>query len=128
MCPKVASTPIGLWPDRESRIHRPHAGGLSFYDRWVRGTEHALDGTAPVKVFVMGIDQWREEQEWPLPDAIATSYFLSSEETANTAAGDGILTTDRPADSEMYVYMYDPRRPVPTTGGQIVQAPNQRQG
>jgi len=32
---------------------------VRFFGRRLRDRPGALDGTAPVKVFVMGIDQWR---------------------------------------------------------------------
>lgn len=40
---------------------------------------------APVKLFVMGINQWRDEQSWPLPGAVATAYHLGGD--ASAAAG-----------------------------------------
>ncbi|MEU6230921.1 CocE/NonD family hydrolase, partial [Streptomyces sp. NPDC047042] len=90
---------------------------VKFYDRWLRGDTTALDGVAPVKLFVMGIDQWRDEQEWPLPDTQWTDFHLTSAGHANTADGDGVLTTEAPADAGYETYLYDPRRPVPTAGG-----------
>ena len=37
----------------------------------------------------MGIDQWRDEPDWPLPDTEYVSYYLHGSGRANTAAGDG---------------------------------------
>ena len=82
-----------------------------------------LDGSAPVQIFVMGIDQWRDEQDWPLPDTSYVSYYLHSSGRANTAAGDGALGTDAPARTATDTYLYDPRRPVPTLGGRIMLPP-----
>ncbi|MGQ4386531.1 CocE/NonD family hydrolase [Streptomyces sp. SAS_270] len=90
---------------------------VKFYDRWLRGDTTALDGVAPVKLFVMGIDQWRDEQEWPLPDTRWTDFHLTSTGHANTADGDGVLTIEAPADAGHETYLYDPRRPVPSAGG-----------
>jgi uncharacterized protein len=33
----------------------------------------------PVLLFVTGINQWREEQEWPLPRAVDTELFLRTD-------------------------------------------------
>jgi putative CocE/NonD family hydrolase len=76
-----------------------------------------LDDVAPVKIFVMGIDQWRDEQDWPLPDTQWTDVHLTSAGHANTADGDGVLATEPPTGSGYDTYLYDPRRPVPTAGG-----------
>jgi uncharacterized protein len=78
---------------------------------------------SPVRLFVMGKNEWRAEQEWPLARTQYTSFFLSSERAANGAAGDGRLnatapTAKEPADS----YTYDPLHPVPTAGGAMIGA------
>ena len=39
----------------------------------------------------MGIDQWRAEQDWPLPDTTYVDYHLAGAGRANTADGDGEL-------------------------------------
>jgi putative CocE/NonD family hydrolase len=96
---------------------------LRFYDRWLRGNEQALEERAPVKIFVMGIDRWREEEQWPLPDTAYTDYFLSGGGAANTAAGDGVLSLEPAAQYSEDIYRYDPRRPVPTLGGSTTQTP-----
>lgn len=90
---------------------------VKFFDRWLRGDTTALDGVAPVKIFVMGIDQWRDEQAWPLPDTRWTDFHLTSAGHANTADGDGVLTTEPPTGAGHDTYLYDPRRPVPSAGG-----------
>lgn len=104
--PMAAAPVLGL-----TKLH------VKFFDRWLRGDTTALDDVPPVKIFVMGIDQWRDEQDWPLPDTRWTDYHLTSGGHANTADGDGALTTAPPTSAERDTYLYDPRRPVPTAGG-----------
>ena len=38
-------------------------------DRWVRGDDNGIDREPPVRIFVMGENVWRDEQEWPLARA-----------------------------------------------------------
>ncbi|MEU1984444.1 CocE/NonD family hydrolase [Nocardia sp. NPDC019395] len=92
---------------------------LRFFDRWLRERADALDGHAPVRIFVMGIDQWRDEQDWPLPDTTYVDYYLDGAGRAATAEGDGILRTDLPSAEATDTYTYDPARPVPTLGGRL---------
>ncbi|WP_412517427.1 CocE/NonD family hydrolase [Actinomadura madurae] len=64
---------------------------------------------APVKLFVMGANVWRDEQEWPLERAVTTKYYLHS---------GGGLSAERPlVEATPSTYVYDPRDPVPTVGG-----------
>ena len=71
------------------------------------------DHKAPVRIFVMGSNVWRDEREWPLARTRFTDHFLHSGGTANSRLGDGTLTTERPADEPADTYTYDPSRPVP---------------
>ncbi len=93
---------------------------LKFLDRWVRGQEDALADEAPVRLFVMGLDEWREEQDWPLPDTEYTDYFLGGSGSANTVEGLGLLSTEASGSSTTDTYLYDPRRPVKTVGGALM--------
>ena len=93
---------------------------VAFFDRWLRGRADALDGTAPVRIFVMGIDQWRDEQDWPLPDTSYTDFWLRGAGRAATADGDGVLTPEGPGPDATDVFTYDPADPVPTLGGRLI--------
>jgi putative CocE/NonD family hydrolase len=116
----------GNFPDRD---FGPSASALAcnlhgihqrWYDHWLKGLDNGLEKEKPVKIFVMGIDQWRDEDDWPLPDAQNQHYYLHSNGQANTLNGDGFLSTDPPVQEPEDIYLYNPRRPVPTHGGQVL--------
>ncbi|HEU4702944.1 MAG TPA: CocE/NonD family hydrolase, partial [Conexibacter sp.] len=91
---------------------------LRWFDRHLRGIENGIDDEPPVRIFVMGADEWRDEQDWPLPDTDYRPLYLHSGGRANTTAGDGSLTFTAPSDDEPAdAYAYDPRDPVRTIGG-----------
>jgi hypothetical protein len=90
---------------------------LHWYDYHLKGQQNGLDKEAPIRIFVMGDNVWRDEQEWPLARARATRLFLHSRGNANTRMGDGMLTDKTPATEPVDAYAYDPRYPVPTWGG-----------
>ncbi len=76
---------------------------------------------APVTLFVMGENIWREEQEWPLARAQNTSLFFHSHGKANASMDDGWLDWQPPRNSEPSdTYVYDPLDPVPTAGGPML--------
>ena len=93
---------------------------LRWHDHWLKGEENGVEQDKPVKIFVMGLDQWRDEDDWPLPNTQYRPYYLHSGGHANSAASDGTLSTEAPADEPEDVYLYDPRHPVSTTGGAIL--------
>jgi uncharacterized protein len=93
---------------------------VRFFDRHVTAPGGSRDAGPPVRIFVMGADVWRDEEDWPLPHTRFTAYYLHSGGHANTADGDGVLATQPPEDEPADGYRYDPRDPVPTVGGQTL--------
>jgi putative CocE/NonD family hydrolase len=69
----------------------------------------------------MGRNEWRAEQDWPLPQTRWTKYYLHSGGHANSISGDGVLSTSPPTGSDHDSYVYDPAKPTrsPFTGGHL---------
>ena len=81
---------------------------------WVFGGDTKVEPPAPVRIFVMGENAWRDEQEWPLARTRFSDYFLHSDGAANSRLGNGRLDTAKPAGEELSdTFTYDPARPVP---------------
>jgi putative CocE/NonD family hydrolase len=92
---------------------------LSWYDYLFKSVANDFSHPKPVRLFVMGTNQWREEDDWPLARARNTRYFLHSEGKANSAHGDGALVTATPRSDKPDQYVYDPANPAPTVGGPL---------
>ncbi len=93
---------------------------LRWYDRRLKGIDNGMDDEAPVRIFVMGENVWRSEQEWPLARAQGTRYYLHSQGGANSTSGVGSLSATPPGEEPADRFSYDPENPVPTLGGQIM--------
>ncbi len=99
---------------------------LRWFDRWLKGIANGVDQEAPVRIFVMGGGDahrtpegrlfvggtWRNEREWPLKRTVYTPYYLHA---------DGTLSPEHAATTQLLSthYLFDPRHPVPTLGGNI---------
>ena len=92
---------------------------LRWYDYWLNGVDNGILSEPPVKIFVMGDDVWRDEQDWPLARAQDTRFFLHSGGKANSRHGDGSLGVEGPGDEPADVFLYNPADPVPTVGGAL---------
>ena len=87
---------------------------LRWFDHWLLGRDTGLMDEPPVKIFVMGTNTWRDENEWPLARAVETPWFLRA---------DGRLSRSAPgADEDHDTYVNDPNDPVPTRGGAMVMS------
>jgi putative CocE/NonD family hydrolase len=84
-----------------------------WFDRFLKGRRQEPP-PAPVRLFIMGANYWRDEQEWPLTRTRWTRFYLHSGGAANSRFGDGHLSPEPPAADEPYdSYRYDPARPMP---------------
>ncbi len=92
---------------------------LDWYDYLFLGKQNEFATSKPVRIFVMGENQWRDEDTWPLERAKSTSYFLHSAGKANSASGDGSISTDTAHTDSPDSYVYNPANPVPTVGGPL---------
>ena len=92
---------------------------LRWFEHWLKDEDTGMLDEPPVKIFVMGDDVWRDENEWPLARAQNTNYYLHSGGNANTLHGDGSLSPEVPSDEAPDVFLYNPANPVPTRGGQL---------
>jgi len=99
---------------------------LDWYDYLFLGKQNEFANGKPVKIFVMGKNEWRYEDEWPLERAKETRYRLFGLHPANGANGvsgsggllePGVLT--RTSGSPSDTFTYDPANPVPTVGGPL---------
>ncbi len=66
---------------------------LAWFDRWLKNNDSGTED-APIRLFVMGVNRWRDEQEWPLARTDWQSWNLQSADGANSARGDGRLSTE----------------------------------
>ena len=103
---------------------------VRWFDHWLKGINTGMLNEPPIKLFVMGTNVWRDEQEWPLARAIETRYYLHSNGQANTLHGNGYLSTDLPDSDEPATdyYEYDAANPVITRGGALLLSPEYRPG
>ncbi len=101
---------------------------LRWFDHFLKGIDTGMLNEAPIKLFVMGANIWRDEYAWPLARARETRYYLHSSGHANSVRGDGTLSTSIPEAETADQYVYDPANPVITRGGALLMTPEFRAG
>jgi putative CocE/NonD family hydrolase len=107
---------IDFGPNAELDTRKVH---LRWQDHWLKGIDNGVDAEPPIKIFVMGENYWRYENEWPLARTRYTEFYLDSHGRANSAAGDGTLTSVLPSGADTDHFTYDPASPVPTLSGSV---------
>ena len=107
---------VDFGPDSGAPIRRFQ---LDWFKHWLQLPQPQPDfALSPVRLFVMGVNRWRDEREWPLRRTRYTPWYLSSKLGANSLRGDGSLGPE-PKANDKDDYTFDPKRPVPTRGGAV---------
>ena len=94
-----------------------------WFDHWLKDEDTGYLDEPSVNIFVMGENQWRQEDEWPLARTHYTKFYLHGDTPANSKNGGGYLSTVPPDDDKPDEYIYDPENPVPTKGGNTLIIP-----
>jgi hypothetical protein len=112
---------------------------VRWHDHFTRGLENGIDLGAPIRLFVMGENVWRDETEWPLQRARPTAWYLRSR---GDAAGRGVAGAGGPGGGERGGtlalaapdpseapdrYVYDPADPVVIENFEVM-GPRDRSG
>ncbi|NUS58335.1 MAG: CocE/NonD family hydrolase [Streptomycetaceae bacterium] len=90
-----------------------HWSNVDFTLAWYQTVrDGAVDDWPRVIYYLMGANEWRTADDWPLPEAVDTPFYLGAGGTLNTTAPEQQQAADH--------YVYDPLDPTPTVGGHIV--------
>ena len=113
-----SQTMVGALPVGDARLHY-WATYLAWFDRWLRGNEHAIDSLPRIQYYVIGRNEWHTSDVWPVKGMHQTTWFLHSGGNANAKGGDGRLDSAAPLAEPADTFTYDPANPVPARGGSI---------
>lgn len=89
---------------------------VRWFDRFLKGEESGVMD-APVSLYIMGANEWRDYPDWPPPGAQPERWYLHSAGRANSRFGDGTLSRESPGDEPPDYYTYDPAYPNQSAGG-----------
>ncbi|HEV1286668.1 MAG TPA: CocE/NonD family hydrolase, partial [Bryobacteraceae bacterium] len=100
-----------------------------WFDHFLKGEDNKILEKMPkVKYFVMGSNKWETSDTWPPKGATPTTFYLASAGKANTLKGDGTLASGPPNVDKADKFIYDPREPVSSYGGNVCCTGNAVQG
>jgi len=81
---------------------------LRWLDHWLKDNDTGVMDEPPVSLFIHGLEEYRDEQEWPLERADYTSFYLSGEKTGVVdSLNDGKMVREKPTlDNSSFTYSY----------------------
>ncbi len=91
-----------------------------WFDYFLKGEDNGiLQKTPKVRYFTMGMNKWQTSDTWPPKGAQPRTLFLASGGKANSLHGDGVLVANPPSADTPDEFVYDPKNPVPSHGGNV---------
>lgn len=113
---------IGLVPTDDVELLRYYEQMEMFFAQHLKGEENAVSqADGPVKLYVMGRNVWRYEQEWPLSRTVYKPFYMHSNGNANSSLEDGVLDWLPPQHEQAAdEYDYDPLNPISWSAGSEV--------
>jgi predicted acyl esterase len=62
----------------ERPFHELHDEIVRWYDHWLKGIDTGVMDGPSIQIWVHGRDEWRNGEQWPLPETKWAEYFLST--------------------------------------------------
>jgi putative CocE/NonD family hydrolase len=93
---------------------------LKFFAKHLAGEDHYTKPEPRCRIFIMGENTWHGFDDWPIPGAKNSKFYLHSDGSANSIFGngqlilDGTLSSNAPDKKESAdKFTYDPDNPIP---------------
>ncbi|WP_461415415.1 CocE/NonD family hydrolase [Gemmatimonas sp.] len=114
----TANTVVGERSMGDARLDY-NALTYGWFDTFLKGQQTGLLDTLPrIRYFTMGTNQWQASDTWPPRGASPVTWYLTSNGTANTMNGSGMLVA-KARKAQKDTFTYDPMKPVESYGGNV---------
>tara|TARA_B100000945_G_scaffold65177_1_gene48703 strand:- start:423 stop:2114 length:1692 start_codon:yes stop_codon:yes gene_type:complete len=131
---------IGPWVHGPTNINNNFAGEFDFgpdaaidfnelrlpwFDFWLKGENNGIDKTKKINYFVMGKNEWKDSDEWPLKNTAYTNYYFNKEINGEIdSVHSGTLSEIVESEKSQISYTNNLRDPIPSLGGNTLSIPN----
>ncbi|HEV3137842.1 MAG TPA: CocE/NonD family hydrolase [Pirellulales bacterium] len=114
------------YPENAGRLGADPDLSFRWFDHWLKGVDNGVERVPVVQYYVMGDtfdsaapgNAWRTADHWP-PKSDITPYYLHAGHKLSPDAPQANASAAEAADS----FVYDPKNPVPTVGGNNLMLP-----
>jgi putative CocE/NonD family hydrolase len=87
---------------------------LEWCDFWLKVEDNSLIDLPKVLYYVMGKNEWRQDDEWPPDEVEYTKFYLASNSNSSIIDRGGLLSSEAPDKPTEAVIVYDPSDPAPS--------------
>ena len=131
---------VGPWVHGPTNINNRFAGEFDFgpdaaldfnelrlpwFDFWLKGKNNGIDKTKKINFFVMGKNEWKQADEWPLKNTTYTKYYFNKKLNGEIKSlYSGTLSDKKEIENSQLSFTNNLNNPVPSLGGNTLSIPN----
>ena len=131
---------VGPWVHGPTNINNRFAGEFDFgpdaaldfnelrlpwFDFWLKGKNNGIDETKKINFFVMGKNEWKQADEWPLKNTTYTKYYFNKKLNSEIKSlYSGTLSDKKEIENSQLSFTNNLNNPVPSLGGNTLSIPN----
>ena len=131
---------VGPWVHGPTNINNRFAGEFDFgpdaaldfnelrlpwFDFWLKGKNNGIDETKKINFFVMGKNEWKQADEWPLKNSTYTKYYFNKKLNGEIKSlYSGTLSDKKEIENSQLSFTNNLNNPVPSLGGNTLSIPN----
>ena len=98
---------------------------LPWFDFWLKGKNNGIDETKKINFFVMGKNEWKQADEWPLKNTTYTKYYFNKKLNGEIKSlYSGTLSDKKEIENSQLSFTNNLNNPVPSLGGNTLSIPN----
>ena len=98
---------------------------LPWFDFWLKGKNNGIDETKKIHFFVMGKNEWKQADEWPLKNTTYTKYYFNKKLNGEIKSlYSGTLSDKKEIENSQLSFTNNLNNPVPSLGGNTLSIPN----
>ncbi|MAM42688.1 MAG: hypothetical protein CMO13_05115, partial [Thaumarchaeota archaeon] len=98
---------------------------LPWFDFWLKGKNNGIDETKKINFFVMGKNEWKQADEWPLNNTTYTKYYFNKKLNGEIKSlYSGTLSDKKEIENSQLSFTNNLNNPVPSLGGNTLSIPN----
>ena len=98
---------------------------LPWFDFWLKGKNNGIDETKKINFFVMGKNEWKQADEWPLKNTTYTKYYFNKKLNGEIKSlYSGTLSDKKEIENSQLSFTNNLNNPVQSLGGNTLSIPN----
>ena len=105
----------GVWLGEDALRYDMDVQCMLWLEHFLKGVDNGIEKTPTVEYYTLGDNRWKTAETWPVESSKVHTYYLQGSSAPASGTGEvcgaGLLTCEKPGNSGVETYVYDPENP-----------------